>query len=411
MRIRRKLILPPLILALGVGAFAWLQSTRDSQPPAQPSERVWRVETVTVEPRDLAPTLELHGTVEAPDQMAASAPAGGRVAEVRVREGMRVEPGQLLVAMDPADFTPRVRQAEADVADLEAQLKSARIQYRTDRQILEKEKRLLELARSAFERERSLLDRDLGSQSAVDQAREALVRQERTVAQSEATIATYPSRIRQLEARLERARAQLAEARRDLERSRVEAPFAGFVSAVEVAAGDQVQANTTLVSVYPATGLEVRALVPAPYQAEVESAVAAGRPMHARASIGGRTVELPLERLAARSDPAGVDAFFAIPASAPRIRPGALLPLRLVRPAREGAIALPYEALYGSDRVYRVVDQRMQAVTVERLGERQRADGEPQLLVASDELAAGDRVVATHLPNAVNGLRVEVVER
>ena len=37
-------------------------------------------------------------------------------------------------------------------------------------------------------------------------------------------------------------------------------------------------------------------------------------------------------------------------------------------------------------------------------------NGEERLLVASSEIRAGDRVITTHLPNAVTGLRAEAVE-
>ena len=76
----------------------------------------------------------------------------------------------------------------------------------------------------------------------------------------------------------------------------------------------------------------------------------------------------------------------------------------------ENVVELPYEALYGLDRVYRYQDGRMQPVTVERIGERRLEDGSVRLLVQSDDLRQGDKIVTTQLPNAVSGLRVSVAE-
>jgi hypothetical protein len=74
-------------------------------------------------------------------------------------------------------------------------------------------------------------------------------------------------------------------------------------------------------------------------------------------------------------------------------------------------------AVYGGERVYEIEEKtapkpvlRMRGVAVEMLGTRRDADGRELALVRSPELTAGDRLVITHLPNAINGLRVEVVE-
>lgn len=64
-------------------------------------------------------------------------------------------------------------------------------------------------------------------------------------------------------------------------RARVTAPFAGFVAKVEVAEGDQVNTGQSLVSLYPATGLEARAKLPATQQDEFPAgmpALAGNRP-------------------------------------------------------------------------------------------------------------------------------------
>jgi hypothetical protein len=53
-------------------------------------------------------------------------------------------------------------------------------------------------------------------------------------------------------------------------------------------------------------------------------------------------------------------------------------------------------------------DQRMQRVQIERIGEAIATNGERRLLIAGDSLTPGARLITTHLPNAMTGLRVEV---
>jgi hypothetical protein len=86
-----------------------------------------------------------------------------------------------------------------------------------------------------------------------------------------------------------------------------------------------------------------------------------------------------------------------------------MIQFQLRRPEREDAVALPYQALYGDDRVYLLEDGRMRGIRVEALGSYVTETGEERLLVRGEAIAEGDRVVTTHLPNAVTGLRAEAV--
>ena len=79
-------------------------------------------------------------------------------------------------------------------------------------------------------------------------------------------------------------------------------------------------------------------------------------------------------------------------------------------PPVHASVALPYEAVYGTNRIYRLDGERMHALQVERVGEQRNPDGSARALVRSPELQPGDRIVITQLPNAMDGLRVKVAE-
>ncbi|AHF03355.1 RND transporter [Marichromatium purpuratum 984] len=402
-----KLLLPVLILAVGFGVFQYLKQTRPDRPVTETRERVWRVALEPVEPRALAPMLELYGQVENPDLLRAAASASAQVARVLVREGERVVPGQLLLELDPRDLVSGLARTGAQVAELEAQLESERNGQESDRAALEQERRLLELSEDAVARAKSLTRRQVGSQNDLDLAEQDLARQRLAVSERSMRIADYPARRRALEARLQQARAEYEEARLAFARSRVVAPYAGVVSAVEVAVGDQVKTDEVLLSLYPLAGLEVRARIPAPYQAELAAALRNAGSLPASALVDGGRVGLVLERLAGEADPSGIDGLFTLTEGAEWLRIGQMLTLRLERPLRESVVAVPFAAVYGGNRVYTFVDGRMRAVAVRTLGSWFAPDGEERLLVAAPELVSGDPLVVTHMPNAVDGLRVE----
>ena len=402
-------LLPLLMIALGIAGFLLLKATRPEPAEVSATERSWLVQVQKVNPTRATPVLPLYGEVVAPDLQTITATLAGRIDRLPVREGQQVSEGDLLVALDSADIEPVLAQARAQVADLEAQVRSEQVRYRNDQQSLESEKAILDNARRQFERIQSLVERNLASRENLEAATDALARAELTVRTRERAIAEHPARLQSLEARLSQARASLSTAELDGERAVSTAPFDGMVTNLQVAAGDQVSRNQALLSIYPIQGLEVRARVPQMYLGELVDALAGGATLTATAEDSGLRFELV--RFAGLSDPAGTEAVLELNGESGALRPGALQPLLLQRPARDNLIAIPFSALYGADSVYIMTDDnRMQRVTVQRVGEALSENGERRLLIASEHLKPGMRLITTHLPNAITGLKVKLAD-
>lgn len=404
---KKKVLLPVLLLAIAIGGFAALKASRPKPPVVPPKEPVWRVETVAVALQKASPILTLNGRVESPDQTKAAAPGVARVLTVKAREGQRVAPGQVLLELDSRDFQPKVEQARGEVLELDAAIKSEELRHKADLDQLEHEKQLLAAAEADVRRFEQLQKENFYSQTAVEQSRSNLARQNISLRTRELAIADHQARLLQLKARLLKAQANLDQAQLAAARSRVTAPFAGYVAKVEAAEGDQVNTGQSLISLYPAAGLEVRAKLPATQQDEFLAAMAKGGQSHASARVGGETLAFRLVRTAGAADARGLDAFFALSAPSATLRVGELVTLEVARALVDGVVAVPYTALYGGSQVYRIEAGRLKALEVEVLGE---TGGEPnRLLVKSPELKNGDLLMATHLPNAVSGLKVEAL--
>ncbi|MGX1202349.1 efflux RND transporter periplasmic adaptor subunit [Marinobacter sp. MBR-105] len=402
-------LLPLLMIALGIAGFLLLKATRPEPAEVSATERSWLVQVQKVNSTRATPVLPLYGEVVAPDLQTITATLAGRIDRLPVREGQQVSEGDLLVALDSADIEPVLAQARAQVADLEAQVRSEQVRYRNDQRSLESEKAILDNARRQFERIQSLVERNLASRENLEAATDALARAELTVRTRERAIAEHPARLQSLEARLSQARASLSTAELDGERAVSTAPFDGMVTNLQVAAGDQVSRNQALLSIYPIQGLEVRARVPKMYLGELVDALAKGATLTATTEDSGQRFELV--RFAGLSDPAGTEAVLELNGESGALRPGALQPLLLQRPARDNLITIPFSALYGADSVYIMTDDnRMQRVTVQRVGEALSENGERRLLIASEHLKPGMRLITTHLPNAITGLKVKLAD-
>ena len=129
-------------------------------------------------PSDL---LRVSGHVEA-TEVRLAADTGGRVLTLLVKEGDRIEPGQLVLTLDARDVELAMRRAKADLAQAEAQLRlvmaearpedvrQAQAQIATARAELSVARSELASADQDFERFESLLTTNSGSRKQRDDA-------------------------------------------------------------------------------------------------------------------------------------------------------------------------------------------------------------------------------------------------
>ncbi len=411
MTVNKKILLPILILIAGVIGFAGLRMSKPQQAPASIEERVWRVQVMEAKPRTLAPTLTLYGQVETPDMFKAASPGDAVVSQVRVREGQWVDQGRLLMSLDERDFLPALEQARAEVEELMAQIASERIRHQSDLKSLEQERQVLRLAQASVQRNERLKKQKLGSDSSVDEARQNAVQQALKVTARQYSIDDHAARLKQLQARLKKAQARVQDAVLDFERSRVIGPFPGVVSKVFVAKGDRVKTAKIMLEMYALDDMEVRARIPAPYKRELRVSLNEQRPVYGFTDHqGAENPRLRLDRFSGLADPSGIDGLFGFEAGAETVRVGEMLRFQIVRPPRQNVVAVPYRSIYGSNRLYLMDDDRMKGIEVEVLGSYIGDKDEERLLVASEQIKPGDRIVVTHLPNAISGLRVEAVQ-
>ena len=133
-----------VLFALSMTALSLLLSgCRGSAPAPQAGASeagTVAVEVATVQTGDLSEEIEVTGDLASYADTVVATKLGGRIVEVRVREGDRVQKGQVIAAQDQSDLRVQLRQAEAAVQAAEANLKQAEVAARvqpgqTDAQI------------------------------------------------------------------------------------------------------------------------------------------------------------------------------------------------------------------------------------------------------------------------------------
>jgi len=408
LRVSKMALLPVALIAGALAIAGLLYATKAKTPPIQAQEQAWVIATHPVKLETVSPTLPLYGRVETPRTAKLAAAVSAEVREVYVREGNAVRDGQHLIQLDDRDTRYQLQSREADVKDAQAAIDSARKAHASDITGLKHEEALLRLSKKALQRAKDLVAKNLSSQSQVDDARQAVERQALAVNTRRLAVQNFPAQLAQLQARLDRAKAQKDAAALDLAHTRIDAPFAGTVSQVMVAPGDRVNVGGQLLELYDTGDLELRAQIPAPYVPALRRMMADDAAVRGSGRTEGQDVSVVLERLAGQvqQGSAGIDGLFRVTAGREHLALGQFVDLSVELAPLPNVVALPSTALYGMKRIYLFRGGRMASVDVKLVGERHR-DGNTQVLVQSPQLHDGDQAIITHLPNAIDGLRVK----
>ena len=403
--------LPPLILLLAGAAAATLIVSKPKPKPVTVAERAWLVAAETVAARRYRPGVTLYGRIESLWSSQLTAGVAADVREVAVVEGDRVAKGQVLVRLDDRDARLQLLQREAELRQAEARIAAEQLRHEANLETLPRERQLLALTRGEVARLQDLVTKKVGAQSQLDTARQAVEKQAIALSARQQAVDEHPSRLAEVEGVRARAAALRDQAILEVERCEVRAPFNGRIVEVMVSPGRRTRVGDPLIDLFDTDALVLRAQLPARHLPVVRAARAAGEPLIVHGEIDGVSISGELRSLAgeATSGTGGVDGLFTVTTGADEVSQGRFVRLELALPETGGLVALPHEALYGTDRIYTIDEQsRMRPQRVERVGEWRDPDGDIRVLVRAVDLPDGARVVTTQLPAALDGLLVRV---
>ncbi len=210
----------------------WLALLACSEPEVAPPP-VRPVRTLEVSTTGGALEGVFTGTTRSGDEATLSFRSAGMIEEVAVAAGDRVQPGDLLARLDASDLRLQFQQAQASVAQADANA---------------------QLARSSLDRVEQLYVDNNASAADVDGAR----------AQSKGADASLVSAVRQRKL-----------AQRQLDSAELRATRAGRIAQVLSRANENVGAGTPIVVLTPDEALQVTVAVPAPWIERLEAGQAA----------------------------------------------------------------------------------------------------------------------------------------
>ena len=137
-----------------------------------------------------------------------------------------------------------------------------------------------------------------------------------------------------------------------------------------------------------------------------------GSEITALTQFEGRPIRLALDRLAGKIEKGqgGVDAFFSFLDETQDVELGRTVAVFVELPVQNDVFSLPATSVYGANTVYRIENGRLVMARVKRVGEYRNGEWGSWILFRSEDLVDGDQVLANQLPNAVQGLKVKIVQ-
>ena len=236
-----------------------------------------REHTVKAAPATTSTILSRDGLIAAPGRVEAvseeirvSSELSGRLKSVAVEEGDRIRKGQILAQIENEDYIARVAEAEAALAQREAELtrtvNGARTQERRASAAgVKAAEAVLENARREAERRRTLADHEMISRDEAERYERAyqVARAEFERASQEFSLVDADPREedrRRAEAAVTAARAQFSEARAYLEKTYIRSPMDGIILRKFRHAGESVstQFDSPIVTLADDSALRVR---------------------------------------------------------------------------------------------------------------------------------------------------------
>jgi multidrug efflux system membrane fusion protein len=342
-------------------------SGKDEAPP-EPMLR--SVRYTVVEGADASRKRTFSGVIRAGDQSSLSFQVPGRVDAVGVKVGDKVKKGQLIASLDPADARLALQQAQATLAQIKAQARSAQ---------------------AGYERVRRLYTNRNASQQDLDNARA-----QNDGAQSQVAAATQA----------------VMQARRQKEYCKLTAPDAGTIRSLSVEKNEIVGPGQPVAELQLGEHLEVALDVPEVYINDVrrEDAVTITVTAANTTTLTGTVFEVGIPLAGGGSFPVSV----RLAAGAAGVRSGmaAEVTFELEHEQEEGpqAIRIPLTAV-GEDRngrfVFIIEDEKEQTGKVARHTVTVGTIEGDRLQILSG-LDAGAKVVTAGVSRIQDGLRVRV---
>lgn len=223
-------------ILIGVGIVVMFVS--NIEPPARivAEERQLAVQAMELQPRDFVIQASGFGTAAPSQTFSAVSNVKGEVIfrHDDLESGAIISAGTLLVEIDPIIYQLALREANAEIASVEAEIGQLQQEAANADSLLALEQQRLDLSETSLERMRSLVNSGNAPEANLNTQLRATLAQRQAVQGLINQQSIIPIQLGRLDAQKERVLAKLAQVNNDLEDTKFFAPFDMRISDVSV---------------------------------------------------------------------------------------------------------------------------------------------------------------------------------
>jgi RND family efflux transporter MFP subunit len=373
-----------------------------AQPPKRPPAAPRTVRVVPAALEKVPRTIEATGTLAADEQVVLGTKVPGRLSEITVDLGSRVQKGQPVGRIDPGDYQHRLDQAVAALQQARARLGLSPdgTDDRVDPEqtaVVRQARAVLDEAKLTADRMRRLWDQQLIARAQLDTAQFSLQ-------SAEGRYQDALEEVRNRQAVLVQRRAEVDLARQQLADTLLVSPIDAAVSQRQASAGEYLGAGAPVVTLVRTHPLRLRLAVPEREAATVKVGQAVRVSVEGDANRYGGTVARLSPQIVEQNRTLLIEA--EVPNERGLLRPGAFAKADVVTQADRQVVTIPATALVvfaGVEKVISVKDGKSVEIRVQT-GRRQ---GDRVEVVAG--LRGGEPVVME--PGNLTGGQAVTVEK
>jgi HlyD family secretion protein len=304
------------------------------------------VNVETIQKRDLQAIVSASGKIQPRTLINISADTMGRVTNLAVEEGQRVQKGQFLLQIDPRNLASQYNQVEASLAAARSQMEQMRVSS-------ESSKAALKLAQDNLTRQQQLWKQGLTTRETLENAENQLKMRQAEANSADRQIETSRMRMQQEQASLENAKYNLSKVR-------IEAPITGIITRRNIEEGETVvvgtmnNAGTVLLTVADMSVIEAEVevdetdipTVQLGQPAKITIDAMPGKTFTGKVTEIGNSPIQPSSGAAASSSTQATNfkVKVTVDGEIPEVRPGFTCTAEITTATRAGAVSVPIQA-------------------------------------------------------------------
>ena len=404
-----------VVLAVAIMIAVLLVKLRPKPERQVKTETGFLVEAFPVKAETLNMIIESYGTVKPRELLKLVAEVKGQIAslDTSFKEGSFIKKETNLIKIDPRSYQLEVDKRNVEIKQAEAELKHLNQEVLNLEASIKISKSDSVLAKADYLRQKKLIEKNVVAQTTLDNAEQKyLASLERQQNLQNQLALTGPSKDR-LKAQRDMAKVLFRQAELDLEKTRIIAPFDGWVVEKEIEKGQHVNAGQNLGKIYSKGALDIEVNISIkdlrwlPTDFAEDSMPEAkiifsgnnsvntwdGRVARVKAQIDEKTRTLPVVVEANYNSKTGIN-----------LKPGMFVTVHIKGIETNNIYVLPRHVVYNDDTVYLFIDNRLSIRKVSVL-RRFKAS-----VFINKGLSDGELVIKTPLSGVSDGMQMRLAD-